>query len=317
MIADTELKKRFCKDMGVKISVFKEPYFSERLRLFDAEDDFNRFLKIIDSDFDGDSHKYFNFSDALTNKVIDDIKNTKEYEMLNSDDMKKYTVVSNASSDDVYKDFNVGRTFISIDLASANFNSLVYYSRMTGLNSFNDGEYNYTKYISKFTDIDLIINSKHIRQIIFGHCNSKRLATFQKYIMYQVFSRLKQSVPAIEAKLVSFRSDEIIFDVTNLDSKTVNAIHRKVSEISDSLVPLHYEMYKLINVANSDAFIKKIFTSDKGDNKIDIVKCNPIDIIFIYRALKNQEVTQNDRVFYSQYGLAKLMEVPNIEIGEL
>ena len=135
--------------------------------------------------------------------------------------------------------------------------------------------------------------------------------------MYQVFSRLKQSVTAIEAKLVSFRSDEIIFDVTNLDSKTVNAIHRKVSEISDGLVPLHYEMYKLINVANSDAFIKKIFTSDKGDNRIDIVKCNPIDIIFIYRALKNQEVTQNDRVFYSQYGLAKLMEVPNIEIGEL
>ena len=48
----TKLKERFCKDNNLNIKIFKEPYFTERLKLYDEKFDtlkkWEQFLKDIE-----------------------------------------------------------------------------------------------------------------------------------------------------------------------------------------------------------------------------------------------------------------------------
>jgi ribosomal protein S17E len=67
----------------------------------------------------------------------------------------------------------------------------------------------YKDLVSKFTDVVPFIESKKIRQVIFGYLNPKRQQTIQKFMMNELFETLEKS--GFEKKrFLAACSDEII-----------------------------------------------------------------------------------------------------------
>ena len=66
------LKERFCKDLQLPIKIFQEPYFTERLKLYDKHfhcmDKYEEFLKMLE-DFE-DEQAYFMAYNSLKETVI-------------------------------------------------------------------------------------------------------------------------------------------------------------------------------------------------------------------------------------------------------
>ena len=139
---DKKLKKRFCKDFDVKIQVFDEPIFSDRLELFSASEKYVEFCNFINEL--GTPGKYFDICDDVQNKAIEYIQNSEAYKNLMEGDSTGYVLGSNVSSlktYDVYRVENCGKHLISIDLVKANFSALVYHSRMSGKEFFDSYDY--------------------------------------------------------------------------------------------------------------------------------------------------------------------------------
>ena len=125
----------------------------------------------------------------------------------------------NFPTKDIYKPTNIGRSFISIDMKKANFSSLRYYDA-----SIFDNADTWEDFISKFTDNEFIINSKSIREVIMGNCNSGRVTTYEKFITDQLLTLIIDA--GIEPNnIVFFSNDEIVVDVTDLDITTTTATY--------------------------------------------------------------------------------------------
>lgn len=99
--------------------------------------------------------------------------------------MSKYKNPFSIPSGNVYKGDNIGKKYISIDMAKANFSALVHYEKEIGMDSAEKSfgqlcGYDYNKFIGHFTDNKFVAESKYVRQYIFGHCCSKRVVNYEK-----------------------------------------------------------------------------------------------------------------------------------------
>lgn len=342
----SNLKKRFCRDTGVNIQLYAEPYFTERLELLGYKDKWDKLVNIVEDDFNGNEEQFLAEYNSLKDSVIDFIQKSEAFRHLNTCDMSKYKVNTDITSNDIYKSMNVGKEFISIDMAKANFSSLVSYAMTNELvfDELNEDSFNYEKFMRRFTDNEHFINSKYIRQVIFGACNPKRQVTYEKCIMYTILSSILgcKFTNIQKEDIVSFSNDEIVIEVNEDIKKGLDAL-RGLCIILGVTVPLHFEYFKLGKVTNSEAYVKEVYYSKlymepdsynseeemmqniegewtsiedaRLNNKTYIIKkANPMDTVFIQRILNNQEVTDNDLVFWHEGRLAKLLEKPDISI---
>lgn len=303
---DKALKARFCKDKKVNINLFDEPYFTERLELLDKLKEYQEFEKLVTEKFDEDKERYFAYYNELKDKIINYIKASSSFTKLNSCDMKEFTVKNRFRQGDIYKIPYIGKRFISIDMKKANFAALVAYGKLYDA-EFNEGSLDWNLFMSRFTDIKYFYDSKYIRQVVFGNCNPSRQITFEKYLMNMFLNVIKVKDDAV----ISFCNDEIILDY---DKVTVDEIGFIREVAKDFVVDLEVEIFKLGHVDGTDVFIKEIINKN-GSTKREIKCANPVHYIFVKRMLKNQEITDNDRVFYSEYGRAVLDEVPEMRLN--
>lgn len=307
---DKALKARFCKDKKVNINLFDEPYFTERLELLGKAEEFQAFEKMVVEKFDGDKERYFAYYNELKDKIINYIKTSSAFTQLNSCNMKKFRVKNNFRQGDVYKIPYIGKTFISIDMKKANFAALVAYAQMENA-EFNDNSFDWNLFMSRFTDIKYFYDSKYIRQVVFGNCNPPRQIAYEKYLMDLFLDILFQTV-GIKAEAVEcFCNDEIVLHYDKVSSKELKDIKEKAEYFDANLT---VEVFKLGHVDGTDVFIKRVINEDGStENKI---KCaNPVHYIFVKRLLEDQEITDNDRVFYSEYGRATLDEIPKMKLN--
>ena len=152
MEVSVRAKERFCKDCNIPIRIFQEPYFTDRLVLYDkfygTLKKWNIFLSEL-----GKYHceqDYFEEYNRVKDATILDIKNTEAYQKFNEEDMNKYAVThKNLSNKDIFKPSNDGKCFISIDMRKANFSSLHHYSA-----DIFGGAVSWENFISKYTDKD-------------------------------------------------------------------------------------------------------------------------------------------------------------------
>ena len=68
----TTLKKRFCKDTNIPINLFQEPYFSERLKLYDNV--FNS-LRIDNNAETNQNNPYNSSNPSYTDELLNMINN--------------------------------------------------------------------------------------------------------------------------------------------------------------------------------------------------------------------------------------------------
>lgn len=308
----TKIKKRFCKDFSVPVNVFEEPYFSERIELLGFTDKFEELKLLIAERFDNDEQKFFQYYNELQDDIIDYIKGSLTYNNFIEENINNYAmyVVLDVTKGDIYDDRYISKKFISIDMVKANISALVHYSLNNDREKekFNDGLYDYKHFIRKFTDIDYFAESKYLRQVIFGNCNSKRQITYEKCLMSLVYVTIQREFSEITDKVVAFHNDEIIIDATDIDA--LDKLRDIVNVVSNTKIPLRTEYFKLGKVSGTGVFIKhNLITGEKE------LKCNnPVETVFVSRNMHNQEIIDDDYVISTQYGLAKLLDKPDIEV---
>ena len=309
-IEDTELRKRFLKDNNIPIKIVISPYFEERLELFNryykADDAIEEFHKIYSTI--GNREKYF----ELYNKVKDDIITylNSSPEMIffsQKEDMNKFSVKhKNLPKNSIYKPTNDGKTFISLDMKSANFTALKHYNP-----SIVKNKETYSDFVKEFTDIDYFAKSKYIRQVVFGNINPARQITYEKYLMDLVLTELEKIIN-IET-VVAFQNDEIVIDVSNniLDKtsfdNTIQEIKKTITLLNDEGINLKLELFKLKKIQNTDGYIKEMLP---GSDTLETVfkGFTTIEFPFVLRKYFNEELKDSDFVFLHEDKLAKLLE---------
>lgn len=309
-----KMKERFCKDCGIPIRLFEEPYFMDRLKLYDRF--YNTFAKwdrfIKEMEKYPSEQVYFEEYNAVKDAAISCIKESPAYERFNTEDMNKYVVThKELPGKDIFKPSNHGKAFISIDMCKANFSALRVYDK--GLFRLMPS---WETFIGGFTTNQHIINSKYIRQVILGNCNPKRHITYEKYIMDGILTTLIEEYVS-EDTVVFFSNDEIVIDVTDMDGFEYNdrmTLRNEIeSGLSDSPVSLKVELFSLYKIGGTNGYYKKILNPDFKE-KIEFKCLDSLMFPFVLRKFQGEEVTENDRVFIHEGMLAKLIEIPEIKI---
>ena len=118
------LKKRFCTDTNMPITVFAEPYFLERLRALDyfygGISKFNTFCYMLESDLFSTEQDYFEYYNSVKDRAINHIKAHEEFIKFENK-VIPVPQIRLFSKTELYKPENDGKVFISIDLKKANF----------------------------------------------------------------------------------------------------------------------------------------------------------------------------------------------------
>lgn len=311
MEVSIKAKERFCKDCNIPIKIFQEPYFTDRLKLYDRFygtlkkwDVFLNELKKYHCEQD-----YFEEYNRVKDVAILDIKNSEAYQRFNEEDMNKYSVTNkNLPNKDIFKPSNDGKCFISIDMRKANFSSLHHYDSAI----FGDADL-WEEFIGRYTDNRHIINSKYIRQVILGNCNPKRHITYEKYIMDGILTYLTEVYVSIE-RVVFFSNDEIVIDISDMDKSEQALIKFQIENgMKDMAVPLKTELFTLHKIIGTDGFYKEIL-DDKGNTDIEFKCLDNYALPFVLRKFLGEDVTESDKVFYHEGLLAKYIETPEIEV---
>ena len=312
MDVSVRAKERFCKDCNIPIRLFQEPYFTDRLKLFDK---FYRTLEKWNIFIDelqryNCEQDYFEEYNRVKDAAIISIKESEAYKRFNEEDMNKYCVThKNLPNKDIFKPSNNGKLFISIDMRKANFSSLYHYN-----NSMFSGAKTWEEFISKFTENKHIINSKYIRQVILGNCNPKRHITYEKYLMNEVLDVLIKEVGYWFDEIVFFSNDEIVIDMDNYADciRNRNITKSKLEEYFD--FPLNVELFYLHKINGTDGYYKEI-VKDINERSFEFKCLDNYMLPFVIRNFLGEEITDSDKVFYHEGLLAKFIEVPKIEVN--
>ena len=278
MEVSAKAKERFCKDCNIPIRIFQEPYFTDRMKLYDrfygTLEKWNMFFKELQKYHC--EQDYFEEYNRVKDAAILDIKNSEAYQKFNEEDMNKYSVThKNLPTKDIFKPSNDGKRFISIDMRKANFSSLHHYDPTI----FGDAN-SWEEFIGKYTDNQHIIRSKYIRQVILGNCNPKRHITYEKYLMDGVLTHLTEVFVSMDC-VVFFSNDEIVIDVSDMNENEQERIAFAISNgMKDMPVPLKTELFVLHKIVGTDGYYKEIL----NDNADIEFKClNNYTLPFVIR----------------------------------
>lgn len=311
MEVSEKLKERFCKDCNIPLRLYKEPYFTERLQLYDSYyntlDKWNIFVRELEKY--KCEQDYLEEYNRVKNVAINDIKISDGYKRFNEEDMNKYTVkYKDLPSKDIYKPSNVGKLFISIDMRKANFSALKFYNR-----SIFDNANTWEEFIKRYTENKHIVNSKYIRQVILGNCNPKRQVTYEKYLMGLVLEVLIDELGYSASDIAFFSNDEIVIDMGKYEDSI-----RKRELIEWQIkgyfnIPFRIELFYLRKITGTNGYYKEI-VKNIIEREYEFKCLNNYVLPFVLRKFNGEEITENDKVFYHEGLLSKFIEIPEIEI---
>ena len=325
MEISNKLKERFCKDCNIPLRLYQEPYFMDRLELYDKFYDTMDKWDTFTSELAGYhcEQDYLEEYNHVKDQAIEYIKSSLAYKLFNKEDMNNFKVTHEGlPAKDIFKSTNDGRTFISIDMRKANFSALKYYGETIGYSMFGNAD-TWEDFIHNFTFNDHIIDSKYIRQVILGNCNPKRHITYEKWIMDQVLTKLEWQLRKMShGEIVFFSNDEIVYDVTGLRNAALGHLKNTITILLGSIfsVPFRVELFELHKIGGTDGYYKEILTYDcymgfAKEREYEFKCLDNYMLPFVLRKFQGEEITENDKVFYHEGLLSKFIEVPEIEVN--
>jgi hypothetical protein len=250
MLYNRELAKRFISDYKLPIPLINEEYFFYYLNLYQEDYDslgkYNQLLDMINKKYGGDCNKFLEDYYNVRDKIITTVIESEAFQKFNTMDMNVFTIKkkTNITSNNIYKQSNIGKFFISVDLKKANFQTLRNIDKdiVFGADTYED-------FIGKFTDLDYIKESKYSRQVIWGKCNPKRHITAEKYFITQIYKKIIEQFPYLSDKCVSLSNDEMIFNVEFLfynDKLTCFTLREHIEKIAKEIgFEVHVEFFHL------------------------------------------------------------------------
>lgn len=306
-----KLKERFCKDCNIPLRLYKEPYFTERLQLYDSYyntlDKWNIFVRELEKY--KCEQDYLEEYNRVKNAAINDIKISDGYKRFNEEDMGKYSVkYKDLPSKDIYKSSNVGKLFISIDMRKANFSALKFYDKSIFSNADT-----WEEFVGRYTENKHIVNSKYIRQVILGNCNPKRQVTYEKYLMGLVLEVLIDELGYSASDIEFFSNDEIVIDVRKYEDciRKRELIEWQIKGYFN--IPFRIELFYLRKITGTNGYYKEI-VKNIIEREYEFKCLNNYTLPFVLRKFNREEITENDKVFYHEGLLSKFIEIPEIGI---
>ena len=304
---ENTLKKRFVKDVRVPLSMIKNPYFEERIKLYTAiypniEYQWNRFLYMMRK-FDTEQD-YFEHYNSVKDNIINSVKTSTGYEEFNKLDMNQFAIPERMRSfpkANIFKPTFDGCKFICFDMKKANFSAMRF---------FDDSIFNHKdtweEFIGQFTTREHIIESKYIREASLGNCNPKRHITYEKYIMSKILEPLLDEYPECTDDIVSFMNDEVVIKIDDeiiyTKDKLDEIIEAFEASVSKNAPGIKFEasVFRMFHIKQLDGYI----LHDLNTGKITTKVIGSVMLPFLCRKLLGQQPKEDDYVFIdSNYGL--------------
>ena len=310
MKKNIDLLRRFVKDNDLPIPIIGNGnYFNYYINLYEKEykslTKYKNLEILIDRNFNGESTQFLTKYYEIRDNIIKTVENSEAYQKFNTMDMSVFSIKNkkNITTNNIYNENNVGHIFVSFDLKKANFQALKYVDP----NIVMDAD-NYQDFISKFTNIEFIINSKHIRQIVFGKMNPKRHITVEKYMIDKVYEYITETHHLTNC--VSMSNDELVFDMgeaKKLDSLAIHSINitcEMIRQIIQTMLgfEMNLEVFKLHKLQlccdkfqRSPYYYKEYLNKNNSKGKLMCVPMNYFAIV--YKLFNNLPLQEEDYHF--------------------
>jgi|APSaa5957512535_1039671.scaffolds.fasta_scaffold53114_3 hypothetical protein len=287
------LRKSFIKDHSIPISVVEAPYFGHQMELLDKQYKTSHKASMLNDALlvfpnIEDLHKHIR---ETRERIVDDIKNSDPYKEFQNRVMGFSQDTPNIPKDikkSIYKPDCTGIDLVSLDLTEANFNILRTYKVLS--------EKTYRELVTKYTDLEYFIQSKKIRQVIFGNLNPKRQLACIRFLTKSMAEGLSKKFPNFE--IASLSHDEVIFkmpDGEDLPNDEMDLLEEYVWFASSFPNPLHIriEEFKLerLDIPKSP-YVKRF-----PDGSYDLKCCPGNYTLEVIRYLNDEAPNLNDRVF--------------------
>lgn len=294
-----EVKNRFIKDYKLPISIVEEPNFSYSIEILDSlyntKEKLNNLKNLISNIGE---EEFFKLSSKVINNIIDTISKTSVYETLSNDLLKEYPNKVNVSSRDIYSIQNVGKYFLSFDLVKANFQALKKYSKELVLYAEN-----YEELVSKFTNEKYFIESKQIRQVVFGNLLPKKQQIIQKNIISSVILDLVQNTTLELNDFINATADEFI-----VIRDTKEELEKLYKEINDYLIKEQYNGYRLETFLLNNIDNRKLFVKEYLNGKIEFKGIPSYHFLQVYKKYFNLELDEKDLQFIHEGELSTFLK---------
>lgn len=296
---NNSLRKRFSSDFKLPINIFSDPYFSYFIELYDethkVKEKLEWFHQVLDKC--ENSEDFFTLSDSITKNVKNLISSSNAYQQLGNVDMNKvFPLDEQVKTQNIYIDQNVGRKLISIDLEKANFNSLDMFDLKKEINA-----HTYEQLLRHFTDEKYFLESKKIRQVIFGDLNPTRQQRIQKYIINIFCQKLKQA----GCILTSASSDEIIVQNEEMTPALINEI---LKDVPEKMKFFRVEEFKFEKISEEHSYFAKTTYKDDGSEKLELKNIPGHFYAQIYKKHFNLTLNDEDLLFFHEGCLAQFKE---------
>lgn len=312
------LKSRFCKDMNLAIKIFEEPYFANFLKLYDVQFNsiakYNRFVSAVNQF--GSEQDYFEAYNRLKDDVIEYLNSNPEMAFFaKEEDMGKFVCQNKGyPTNDIFKETNDGKFFVSIDMVKGNFTALHHYNP-----NIVKGCDTYEEFIRTFTDVPHFVESKYIRQVVFGNVNPKRQVTYEKYLMDLVLTKLLETGVVKPENVEFFSTDEIVISVPAemicdriVKEVFYNSVMNVVQWAKDNNINVRGEFFELRKIPGTSGYVKKFMMGKAGE--IDFKCLDFLTMPFVLRAYQKEEPIEMDRVFLYEGKKVMLMENIQVEV---
>lgn len=322
MIISENLKRRFVKDNSLPIKIFDSPVFENRLAMFEtqfkAKSKYDAFVKMLEENFP-DEGAYFDEHHRVADAALAYMQENEHFQYFSQkEDMKQFDVDQQGlPGNSVFKDTNVGKYLLSIDMVKANFTAMRFYNP-----EIFGGAETYEDFIGMFTNLEHIKKSKYIRQMIFGNIVPKRQQKYEKFLMNKVLEGFFKYTPFCKKNVEYFGTDEIVFDITEfvIDGKLTPGIDLVVYELVDRFcergINIRCEYYHLKKVYGTSGYMKEyVFgTADKG---VEFKCLEPLEYPFVIRAYEGSAYTGDEYYFTYEGRLAKLMQPIEVSFSDV
>jgi hypothetical protein len=305
------LRHRFVEDTGSPIQVLQDPYFSQRIALFDKDYDTSKkyedYVSYVNKAFDGKVIPFLEDYKSLRDRIIDKVSKSEAFREFCENEkitkeIKEYKPV--IGSPNLYTQEQViegNNMFLSFDMKKANFQTLKWINPaiVFDCNTYED-------FMHKFTDMDIAVNSKRTREIIFGKMNPNRTMKYEKIIMGIVEEYIRKTCVGDWFELFSINSDELIYKLKsglNFEN-AIKSISNSVTENSLLInlgIDIRIEFFKLVcyyfKTSSSDKIMTVFIKEHSNGNKT--YKCaNEVYFPQTYKLINGLEIVDDDLVFY-------------------
>jgi hypothetical protein len=250
----------FCDYMKIPFPVPNEKYLNYYLdimdKYYDCKAKWKIFTDVLEQKNIGSIKNELN---TVYTKVIDYIKSHKEYKdfILNN-----YTIPDIFMGNELYSISNKNKTFLSIDVRTANYRVL-----KANCPSLCEN-LEWTEFIKKFTDNNFIINSKYAREVLFGKLGCKQIAKMPVIFIDNIDKHISTKYSSY-LKKIRCSNDEIIYEISNdkIDSFSliIDEFKTCVNELDDKCYRV--EFFKLKQLGNYSYFVKEFIASEKVEFK--------------------------------------------------